>query len=1168
MRLKYIKLAGFKSFVDSTKVEFPNQLSAVVGPNGCGKSNVIDAARWVMGESSAKQLRGESLADVIFNGSAHRKPVGQATIELVFDNSLGKIGGEYAKYNEIALRRELTRDGQSSYFLNGTRCRRRDIKDIFHGTGLGPRSYAIIEQGTISRFIEARPEEIRSHIEDVAGISKYKERRRETENRIRHTRENLERLTDLRDELEKQLAHLKRQANAAERYSELKEQEHLLQARVLALRYQAYADEMQASTDAIGEQEVALEASIAELRNIDLSIEHTRDSHQEFTDRFNEVQARFYQMGGEIGRLEQSIQHSKERRQQLEDDQAQAEDAWNDITSHLEKDKTQSDTMQEQVETLQPEMEEALAQQEQSSEALHAAEESMQACQERWDAFQKESNDATNTAQVTQTRIQHLEEQLQQMSERLQGIETELTRVSDDALAMELAQIDERLQTVQEEEEQVQSQLQNVTERMKEQRHNNHQLSKSLDEARIRLQRLEGRKASLEALQQAALGQQENDVIEWVDNQSLKDNPRLAQGIKVKQGYEKAAETVLGFYLEAICVDELQAYATKLEGLDQGKLALFNTQNQHSQSQSNADSLLSKIESQWSLDSILSGIYVADNVEQALQKMDGLQSHESIITRDGVWLGSGWLRVNAGNPEKSGVLVREQELKDIETEIQREALYVEQASDDVEKGRDELAEFEQTQEQQQRTLREVSGRLSDLSAQRKVKENRIEHMRSRAGQLREEQEQLLNDQQEKDQSLTATREQWQAALSDMEQFSGQQNDIEASRENQRRILDESRVRSHTDKDRAHELQMRYETLRAQLDGLQQNIERGSQQITSLRERRESLKEALAQLTDPQDGMAAELQVLLDKRLTVEDELREAKQHLENADHQARHFEEQRVELDQRIQTQRERLEKTRLSCQEMEVRRKTIIEQLVDTEFQLEQLLQEMPEDAVLKSYEEELQHIASRIQRLGPINLAAIDEYATQSERKIYLDAQNGDLEEALQTLENAIQRIDRETRARFKETFDKVNQGIQKLFPKIFGGGRAYLELTGDDLLDTGITVMAQPPGKRNSSIHLLSGGEKALTALSLVFSLFQLNPSPFCMLDEVDAPLDDANVGRFCNLVKEMSETVQFIVISHNKVTIEMAQSLLGVTMHEPGVSRLVSVDVDEAVAMAEA
>ncbi len=1167
MRLSKIKLAGFKSFVDPTTIAFPTNLTGIIGPNGCGKSNTIDAVRWVMGESSAKNLRGDSMTDVIFNGSTSRKPVGQASIELVFDNSDGTLSGEYAKYNEISIKRSVSRDGQSNYYLNGTKCRRRDITDIFLGTGLGPRSYAIIEQGTISRLIEAKPEELRVFLEEAAGISKYKERRRETENRIKHTRENLDRLNDLREELDKQLAHLQRQAKTAERFKELKAEERLLKAQLQALRWRALDGQVQGREGEIREQETALEAQIARQRSAEAEVERFREDHVEATESFNHIQSEYYGLGADIARLEQSIQHAKERKNQLQQDLAQVERSWNEAQVHQDSDSRRIEDLVTSLAELEPGEAEARELTELSAAALAEAEEAMAAWQQAWEEFNQKAAEPSQSAQVERARIQQLENQDGQLNQRLARLEDERGNLSLGNLEEEIALLREQLAESEMGNAGLEESLDGCIAQINERRELNHAEAQELDTLRTELQSKRGRHASLEALQQAALGKGKGAVSDWLERQGMADNERLAEDLAVESGWERAVEMVLGDSLEAVCIDGLDPIAGTLGSLEHGSLTLFDRSAAAlSGDAERGDRLLHKVSSPLHLDGLLGAIHTAETLDQALAMRGRLAAHESVVSRDGIWLGHGWLRVARDADEHAGVLQRETELKEL-----AEALAsLEERSDALqqrlEQGRERLKELERQREEQQRSLNEANRKKSEMESQLSGKQARIEQVQSRVERLDQEMEEIRAQQLESKLEIERARERLHASLETMEEHALRREELNAQREALREALEAARDKARQERDAQHERSIKLQTLRTELESTQQGQERMVAQLTQLAERREELQMQLAEGGDPGAEMAEELETLLSRRMEVENRLAAARRRVEEIDHGLRDLEQQRVSAEQQAQKVRSTLEQLRMGWQEQQVRRQTHKEQVAEAGFDLEAVLQALPAHADANTWERQVEEVAQRIARLGPINLAAIEEYEQQSERKVYLDTQNDDLMEALETLENAIRKIDRETRTRFKETFDKVNKGLQEKFPRLFGGGHAYLELTGDDLLDTGVAVMARPPGKRNSTIHLLSGGEKALTAVALVFSIFELNPSPFCMLDEVDAPLDEANVGRFCRMVKEMSEQVQFIFITHNKATMELSTTLTGVTMHEAGVSRIVAVDVDEAMELA--
>ena len=1165
MRLKSIKLAGFKSFVDPTNVYFPSNLCAVVGPNGCGKSNIIDAVRWVMGESSAKNLRGESMTDVIFNGSGGRKPIGQAAIELIFDNSDGTIVGEYAAYNEIGIKRKVSRDGQSNYYLNGSKCRRRDITDIFLGTGLGPRSYAIIEQGMISRLIEAKPDELRIYIEEAAGISKYKERRRDTEGRMRRTMENLERLTDIRDELGRQLSRLERQAKAAEKYSEYKKDERQLTTELLALKWRGFNTSATEQKHIIGGFEVEQERIVTQRSACETSIEKLRTGFTDHTDAFNEVQVRFYKIGGEVARIEQAIEHAQQRAQELHKDLEQTERNFTEAEAHLKTDRLKVAGWDAEFCELSPALEAASNAEAISSEAFHAAELAMQSWQQTWDEFNQNSASPRQQAEVQQSRIQHLEQLLRRLTERQDSLSTEASSFQASPAEEEMAMIQEMLVEADLARETIDKQRSDNGEAIETLREQEKVAAAEHNEVRSRQQAIKGRQASLEALQQAAMG--DDAEKQWLAEKGLSDNPRLVDAIKPASGWEVAVETVLGSYLQAISVDDVVSHVGLLDDFKKGELLLIGKPGVTEKGGSKGQ-LLSHLVNGDSVCGLMTNVYAAESLEEALQLQPTLTAIESVVTREGIWLGSNWLRVARDKDATAGILQRKRELETIAEEtaiLNEKVIEVEDARLDNEQ---RLRSLESTRQEIATQVAQQQSGYAELRSKLSAGEVQIEQFKARQERAESELMDVRKQSGTEQENLAAARVILQESIEKMEVDTQQREALMTRRDICRTESDQVRQTARHDRDRRQELAMRESALTTQLGSIREGIGRLEIQVERLQERRQQLRDAFNIKEDPTEDHKIELEIQLEARLLVESELGEARALVESVDHQMREQEKLRAELELQVQAVRGKLEQQRIAAQEISTLSRTIEEQILEKQGDLEILLANLADDAVLVDWEEQLQLISNRIQRLGPINLAAIDEYKIDSERKDYLDEQNGELEEALLTLTNAIQKIDRETRSRFKETFELVNGHLQELFPKLFGGGHAYLEMTGNDLLDTGVTLMARPPGKKNASIHLLSGGEKAMTAIAMVFAIFKLNPAPFCMLDEVDAPLDDANVGRYAAMVKEMSSEVQFIFITHNKISMEAADQLIGVTMHEPGVSRLVTVDVNQAAELAEA
>ncbi|BCE01609.1 chromosome segregation protein SMC [Marinicellulosiphila megalodicopiae] len=1163
MRLKAIKLAGFKSFVDPTYIPFPSNLSCIVGPNGCGKSNTIDAVRWVMGESSAKNLRGESMTDVIFNGSNARKPVGQCTVELIFDNTDGKLRGEYASFTEISIQRKVTRDAQNTYYLNGTKCRRKDITDIFLGTGLGPRSYAIIEQGMISRLIESKPEELRIFIEEAAGISKYKERRRDTENRMRRTRENLERLTDIREELGRQLSHLHRQAQAAEKYTEYKKQERQEKAQLNAMRWQSLNVQAQQENAQIAQFEAQIEEQRLGQSNVDLKIEEFRESNYEVTESFNQLQAKFYEAGQEIVLFEQNMKFKQERAGKLGQDMAEVDRDMAQVNRDLQQDKDALEQLIEQLEMLEPEVEMAIEEEMMASEAIAESEENMNQWQQAWELYNSGAAGPQKQAEVAQSRIQHLERVIEQINRRLSTLHSEKSTLVTGPEAELIQELLEKSEESQEQQEQCALQLEGLNEDLQTTKETVEKNRTKLQTKRSEEQQAKGRKATLEALQKAAKDEQSGEVAKWLESQQLNNLPRLAQSIQVQNGWDKAVEVVLGQYLQAVCVNDIHAGLTEsLLQLSEGKLVLTT----HSTNPNQSNSLASQVTSSFALGKDLTQVLIADNIEQALSLKASLQPGQSVITKEGIWLSKDWFRVSKDSDSSAGILSRESELENLECVLDELDAEIEELEVDLETAILRQRSQEQEKETTQRELNELSRHFSQISAELSGKQVQVEQVKKRSVQVNEEiEEQELQLEHEREQ-ISDSRIELQEALDAMEGGVEERENLLAKKDDVKMSLDEARDRERDCKMKAQTLTVEKNKVQTQIESKEHAKQRLQEQVERLNERKEQILMSMEESDDPLDEMRLELEEKLERQQEIEEKVNQARGQMTQIDAQMRELEMSRGDFERKALALRNDLEQVRMSAQTIITRRQTLQEQLAEQNFNIDAVLETLPEDANEDQWQQSLQEIGNKIQRLGAINLAAIDEYKAQAERKHYLDAQNEDLEKAIEVLENAIRKIDTETRNRFKETYDKVNAGLQELFPKVFGGGHAYLELTGDDLLDTGVAIMARPPGKRNSTIHLLSGGEKALTAIALVFSIFKLNPAPFCMLDEVDAPLDDANVGRYARLVEAMSDHVQFIYITHNKIAMEMGHQLMGVTMNEPGVSRLVSVNVEEAAKLA--
>lgn len=1163
MRLSKIKLAGFKSFVDPVTIDLTSNLTGIVGPNGCGKSNTIDAVRWVMGESSAKHLRGDSMEDVIFNGSSDRKPVGQASVELVFDNSDASLGGEYAEYTEIGVKRQVSRDGQSKYFLNGAKCRRKDITDIFLGTGLGPRSYAIIEQGMVSRLIEAKPEELRVYIEEAAGISKYRQRRRETENRIRHTRENLDRLNDLREEIDSHLKQLKRQANAAERFKSYKQEERLLSAELLVLRLNDVQAKIKTHELEIGEQGILQQQHIAAVRESEASIEKKRLAHNEAYDQQNKHQAEYYKIGAEISRIEQTLQHQQETQRRY---QQQRENLSRDIAvaqRHLQEDGEKRSNIEIELEEKQQQRLELEGLIDGYREAYETAAEALKAWQTDWLSMQNAIAEPTQTAQVERARMEQIEQRLQHTKNRLEKNMAELAILDNNDFAeqhtTELAA--QELARAQQEEHLLQ--LENHQQALDVLHDEIQQRDKTINQWQTELRNNQGRLASLEVLKKASSGQDNKQLHQWLSQHQLNDALRLSEQLTIEPGWETALETVLDKQLSAISLNTIDHTNYLFSDLPKHDLTFVEASSSNPTSTSLATPLLSKISRGRAFVTFLDGIYCAESLQDALENKEKLASHESIICKDGFWLGANWLRIKSQQADQQSVFERDVEIKQLITSIEEQTNNLQTLQDQQNSARNKSKEMRESLVQLQQTSNESHRSLTLHESQLRSLQDRQEQLELRRTRMQTEQEELTSDIEILQQEHLEATEKRNAAVTTLERMDVDKQRLAEQQQTLELAAEQHLTQLRDQQSLDQQLSIQTQSLKTSLQNHQEQLER-----TTLR--LENLQESLLTLeTDQQDtqtfdesDLQEQLKTYLSERHQAEERLQQARKLTETLNDDIRKLNEQRLQAEQSLERVRSVLEGMKLKWQESCVRETTLKEQLAETDNTQEDIQSKLAADAKIQTHQQQLAQVTTRIQRLGAINLAAIEEFAQETERKEYLDQQNADLMEALETLESAIAKIDKDTRSLFKDTFEKVNAKVQEMFPRLFGGGKAFLELTDNDLLTTGVVIMARPPGKRITNIHLMSGGEKALTAVAMVFAIFELNPAPFCMLDEVDAPLDEANVGRFCELVRHMSSRIQFIFITHNKTTMELAENLMGVTMREMGVSKTVSVNVADA------
>ncbi len=1175
MRLKKIKLAGFKSFVEPTTIPFPGEMTAIVGPNGCGKSNVIDAVRWVLGESSAKNLRGDAMTDVIFNGSSSRKPVGQCSVELVFDNSAGRIAGEFANYNELSVKRLVTRDATSTYFLNGTKCRRRDVTDLFLGTGLGPRSYAIIEQGMISRLIESKPQDLRVFIEEAAGISKYKERRRETENRIRHTQDNLERLNDVRDELGKQLEKLQRQAAAATRYKTLRAQARELKGQLAALRFLKNSEHIEALQKQQQSLQLEVDDLVARLQGDEAGLESYKTKQLETKQTIDDLQQQLFTTSNAITRLEQNALHAKQRKGQVEQELARISEQHELLNHSIDEAQEALAVSNEALENIEPEFALKEAELEHAKERFEDAEQALREFNAQARAQEQTYNQLRQNVQQCHSQIQSTMSMQLRTSQRISELQDELKQLDEEDFASQITLLEEQCSELYFDIDEAKQLLQESNQKVSQQQGEVNAIEAKRRDTQGQLQTALSTKAALEALQQDA-SNNEDVTLDGIE--------KLWQQFSSNQTLAPCVESILQHAKDPVVAKshDIQALLQNQDNLPSGiKVFTDKAFVSTAKSGSLAHALLTESSTYESstqrVPAFFNDIYLCSNDDELAETIESAFNNDdepeglakgftSAISPSGLWASSQWV-VKPGEAN-DGALQRANKIKGLVDSIQESESLIDEIERSLECAKQALEQNEAQKQAIQSALSEKENQRAQLKNKLSLLEMQQEQQSTRTAKLNDElakQELMLAKEEEQLAQLSEKLELQEAQILEHEVHI---DDVNAKRDANERTTSELRALVDTLTSQNHELALKKQQLENHQNLYSQQVTRNLQQREEYIKNKERLQKELTQLTSPEEIQEAELQSLLENKSELE-QLKSTKQSsLEDIEQWLREAEKGHQALGKDIQTRQTNIDKLNIDIEGYRVRANTILEQLDETQQSLKSILETLPEDAEEKRWQEDLEKTQANLQRLGAVNLAAVEEYETQSERKSHLDTQHNDLTEALETLQSAIRKIDKETRTRFSTTFEQVNEDLKTLFPKVFGGGSAYLALTDDDLLETGVAIMARPPGKKNSTIHLLSGGEKALTALSLVFAIFRLNPAPFCLLDEVDAPLDDANVGRFCNLVSEMSQTVQFIYITHNKIAMEMASHLTGVTMAEPGVSRMVAVDVDEAVAFAEA
>jgi chromosome segregation protein len=1171
MRLNQIKLSGFKSFADPTTFQLPGQRVGVVGPNGCGKSNIMDAVRWVLGESKASELRGESMQDVIFNGSGHRKPASRASVELVFSNEDARAGGQWNQYAEIAVKRVLTRDGTSSYFINNQPVRRRDVQDVFLGTGLGPRAYAIIGQGTISRIIESRPEELRMFLEEAAGVSKYKERRRETENRLKDTRENLTRVDDILRELNANLEKLEKQAEVASQYRALQDSGTLKLHQLWFLKHRDAAAEEERVKLATLEATNALEARVAELRHVEAELEVVRQAHYGASDGLHTAQGWLAEAALEVSRLEERIRYvvdSRQRVQQRLADLKLQNDQWAD---RREQAVAELETIAEQIVAAEEQAEVLAAQAEEQSMRLPDSEDAVRMAQGRANEQRTKVAEVQQQIQVLAADSRNVEEQSRALRTRRERLSAEVRTLASPDL-QRLAELRGQSGAADEARELADArlhELQEQTPALEEQRREQ-QATTNAESARQA--DIAARLSALRALQEKV--QTEGKLKPWLAKHGLESLQGLWTRIHIEPGWESALEAALRERMNALEVGRIETVRAFASDAPPAKLAFYTLpqaaiNNQHQTLSKLSDLLrLNDAGMQALLNDWLEGVYTAASIDEALAQRPKLTHGEMIMTREGHAVSQFSVSFYAPDSEQAGMLARAQEIENLERQTRAQALITEEARTALVRIEAACTDAAQRLVTARREAAEVQTRAHQLQVELLRLQQQADATSARKGQLDDELAEI-DAQMEGLDERRATGEARFEEL-DMQLATTQERHAELDEAviTAERKLTDAREQLRSLERQAQESQFQSRALAARRGELQRSIETAAQQAETNTQAGQQLELELGSLNDA--AAQAGLQTALALKLEREQALAAQRSQYDDLTAKLRQADEQRMGFERSLEPLREQITKLQLEAQAAQLGGAQYLEQLTAAAVDMEVLGANIAQNNVkLWGLQGEIDRINREIAALGAVNLAALDELTASRERKTFLDAQNADLNEAIKTLEDAIHKIDLETRDLLAKTFGQVNEHFGRMFPSLFGGGNAKLVMTGDEILDAGVQVMAQPPGKKNSTIHLLSGGEKALTAIALVFAIFMLNPAPFCLLDEVDAPLDDANTERYARLVAEMSEKgTQFLFISHNKIAMEMAVQLIGVTMQEQGVSRIVAVDMEAALSMAEA
>ncbi len=1168
MRLNSIKLSGFKSFVEPTTFMLPGQLVGVVGPNGCGKSNIMDAVRWVLGESKASELRGESMQDVIFNGTTTRKPASRASVELVFDNADHRAGGQWNQFAEIAVRRVLTRDGTSSYYINNQPVRRRDVQDVFLGTGLGPRAYAIIGQGTISRIIESKPEELRLFLEEAAGVSKYKERRRETENRLSDTRTNLTRVEDILRELTGNLEKLQGQAEVAQKYNSLTADVTLKQQQLWFLRRsEAEAEQARVTGDAQGAVN-ALEGRLADLRHIEAELETVRQAHYAAGDQVNQAQGQLYEASTEVGRLEAEIRFVVEGRQRVEqrlvtlkEQGAQWALRQQDALAEIENLAELALVGEEQNELL-------AAQVDEQAQQLPALEDGLRQAQQTANEQRASVAQVQQQIQVLAAEQRSIEEQSRQFGGRRERLTTDRNALVAPDEARLLA-LQEQLEAAQESASVMDARLHELQDSVPQLDESRRTQQQAVNAESARLADLSARLEALKTLQERV--KTDGKLQPWLAKHGLDGLQGLWSRIHIERGWETALEGALRERLGALEVSRLEMLRAFDSDAPPAKLAFLSPPA--AAVPDKATSALPRLADLLRVNDAgqravfadwLHGCYTAASFEDALAARAQLQPGELIFVKSGHAVGAYSVSFYAPDSEQAGLLARAQEIENLEKQLRAQSLIADEARSALVRSEAAYAEASQRLVQSRREAAESQTRAHALQVESLRLTQAAEQMRQRSAQIDADLSEIdaqLDDLQERRVTAEGRFEELDLQLAETQERHAALDEQVMLAE---RRLTESREQQRSLERKAQEAVFSMRSLDARKAELSRAVETAEREALATAAEAEKAQQEMLQLNDAaaRGGLESALAVKLER----EQLLAARRSEYDDLTAKLRASDERRLRLERELDPLRQRITEFQLKEQAARLGFEQYTQMLLDAQADLTLLAQSVGESRVrLSALQGQIDNLHADIAALGAVNLAALEELSVASERKNFLDAQSADLNEAMTTLVEAIRQIDAETRDLLSGTFDAVNQHFGRMFPELFGGGNARLVITGEEILDSGVQVIAQPPGKKNQTIHLLSGGEKALTAIALVFAIFQLNPAPFCLLDEVDAPLDDANTERYSKLVLSMSRETQFLFISHNKIAMEMAEQLIGVTMQEQGVSRIVAVDMDAAVSM---